>query len=208
LVQTGKSDEKDKLDKLRVQLREWLRKNYAGYLITKERTHLPILTWIHSLPGLVHYIFVDRTTNRVRAPTITPLHGQLHRDNGTTEKMVAKLKKHVWQLVHTAHEHLAMGYTAMMVRRSDFLYSYRLWVEDDEGVEQVLEQSIPANPNLHNTPIGHRFYKELLRWSFPSQSQQMKCYELYTLYLGILPAALVSKNDRALIALLLEREVD
>lgn len=96
----------------------------------------------------------------------------------------------------------------MLVRKNDFLYSYRLWVEDDEGVEQAIEQSIPTNETLHKTPLGHRFYKELLRWLFPSQSQQMKCYELYTLYLGVLPAALVSRNDRALIAMLLERDVD
>ncbi len=64
------------------------------------------------------------------------------------------------------------------------------------------------NSSLHNVPLGHRFYKELLRLLFPSQSQQMKCYELYTLYLGILPASIVSKNDRALIGLLLERDVD
>lgn len=126
------------MDKLKAQLKDWLKKNYASYLITKERTHLPILSSLHSLPGLVHYIFVDRTTNRVRAPTLTPLHGQLYtKDKALTEKMITTLKNHTWQLVHTAHEHLAMGYTAMMIRRSDFLYSYRLWVEDDEGVEQV-----------------------------------------------------------------------
>lgn len=195
-----------------------------------ERTHLPILSSLHSLPGLVHYIFVNHHENRVRAPTITPLHGQLHRDRDITEKMLTKLKKQVWQLVFNAHEHLAMGHTAMLVRRSDFLYSYRLWVEDDEGVEQVIEKSVL--PLLHEMPIGHRythllhtfgnneyqkysltnvvcrFYKDLVHKLFPAQSPQMKCCELYTLYLGILPTALVSKNDRALIGLLLNRNVD
>ena len=242
-------------------MKGWLHKSYASYLLAKERTHGPILQSLPQFPGLIHYIFVDRTTNRVRAPTIryekkdrgkrearrrlitrtSPLHGQTNRDPVATERMLTKLRRETQQLVHTAQEHLAQGFTSMLVRKHDFLYSYRLWVEDDEGVrtispfvlslsiaitlfyflsffllhlltlpqvEQVIEQSIPTNENLHRTPLGHRFYKELLRWLFPSQSQQMKCYELYTLYLGILPAALVSKNDRALIAMMLERDVD
>jgi hypothetical protein len=82
----------------------------------------------------VHYIFVDRTTNRVRAPTISPLHGQVNRDAAATERMLEKLRHETRQLVHNAQEHLAQGFTSMLVRKNDFLYSYRLWVEDDEGV--------------------------------------------------------------------------
>lgn len=34
------------------------------------------LPYIHQFPGLVHFVFVDRTRNRVYAPAITALHGQ------------------------------------------------------------------------------------------------------------------------------------
>ena len=76
----------------------------------------------------------------------------------------------------------------------------RLWIVDDEGVEQVIDRS--ALPILKETPIGYRFYKELVHKLFPSQAMQLVCLELYTLYIGILPTAMVSKNDRALITML------
>lgn len=124
----------------------------------------------------------------------------MHRDQNTTDRMLQKLRKEVWRLVHTGHEHLANGHTSMLVRKKDFTYSYRLWIVDDEGVEQVIERS--ALPILRDTPIGYRFYKDLVHKLFPSQAQQIVCLELFTLYLGVLPTAMVSKNDRALIAML------
>lgn len=78
--------------------------------------------------------------------------------------------------------------------------AFRLWIVDDEGVEQVIDRS--ALPILKETPIGYRFYKELVHKLFPSQAMQLVCLELYTLYLGVLPTAMVSKNDRALITML------
>jgi len=208
---SGSTEDREKLEKVQGQLRDWLSKEYAKFFLAKEKAHLPILQYVHLLPGLVHYIFVDRTANRVRAPTITPLHGQQFRDSASTQRMLLLLKGRVWDMYYQAHRHLSMGYYSMVMRSGDFQYSYRLWVEDDEGVEQSLEQPIlGGNQKTHypHTPLSHRFYKDLLRTLFPSQSPQMKCYELYTLYLGILPSALVSKNDRALVALLLERDVD
>eukprot|EP01113_Clastostelium_recurvatum_P003563 TRINITY_DN11557_c0_g1_i3.p1 TRINITY_DN11557_c0_g1~~TRINITY_DN11557_c0_g1_i3.p1 ORF type:complete len:813 (+),score=167.06 TRINITY_DN11557_c0_g1_i3:109-2439(+) len=202
---TGTAEEKAKLDKIQDSLRDWLNKNYANYLVAKEKAHLPILQYLHMLPGLVHYIFVDRTANRVQAPTITPLHGQQYRDSASTQRMLTLLKGRVWDMYYHAHRHLAMGYTSMVMRSGDFQYSYRLWVEDDEGAEQPLDLPRSQYPA---TPQSHKFYKDLLRAQYPSQLPQMKCYELYTLYLGILPAALVSKNDKALVALLLEGDVD
>jgi len=144
----------------------------------------------------------------VRAPAITPLHGQSIRDPKVTLQMLETIKEQVWELVHTSHHYLDQGYTSMVVRKGDFLYSYRLWMEDDEGVEQIINQ--PILPKNYQLPIGHRFFKEVLRTLFPSQSQaqQMKCYELFTLYLGVLPTVLVAKHDRALINLLLEKGED
>ena len=164
-------------------MKGWLHKSYASYLLAKERTHGPILQSLPQFPGLVHYIFVDRTTNRVRAPTIryekkdrgkrearrrlitrtSPLHGQTNRDPVATERMLTKLRRETQQLVHTAQEHLAQGFTSMLVRKHDFLYSYRLWVEDDEGVRTILPFIHSLFPPLSLSSTFFYIYLLLLR---------------------------------------------
>lgn len=47
----------------------------------------------------------------MRAPTISPLHGQHHRDNiKATERMIETLRTQMRNLVHAAQEHLAQVY--------------------------------------------------------------------------------------------------
>lgn len=71
-------------------------KNYIDYLIIKERTHISILSYLHQLPGLIHFIYVDRSTNRVIAPSIGPVHGQqCNPHEETTKHMVNLITKKV-----------------------------------------------------------------------------------------------------------------
>jgi hypothetical protein len=68
------------------------------FFVIKEQTHLSslILAYLHQFPGLVHFILVDRITNRVTAPTIGPLHGQQFiPQEETTKHMVHLLKQKV-----------------------------------------------------------------------------------------------------------------
>jgi len=50
--------------------------DYVDYILSLEKVHTMVY-YVDKIPGLVHFILVDRTYNRVLAPVITPL-GKLH----------------------------------------------------------------------------------------------------------------------------------
>jgi hypothetical protein len=94
------------------------------------------------------------------------------------------------------------GHLSFLVHKGDFLYSYRIWMVDNKGVEQIIPtvDAIAASKSLVDTPLGHDYYKEFIRYLFPKRTNEMKCYELYTLHLGIVCAEIVAKNHQQLIA--------
>lgn len=141
---------------------------------------------------MVHFIFVDRTNNRIIAPTIGPLHGQQCNPNEETSRnMVWLLKQKVWELCYIAQQYLSNGYCSMLVKSGDFQYSYRLWVEDADGIEIPFESPIVYQSG---TLIDQAFYRDLLK-----RLHGTKIYELYTITLGIASVYIVANHERKLI---------
>jgi hypothetical protein len=58
------------------------------------------LRYLHQLPGLVHFIYVDRMNNRVLAPTIGPLHGQAYTSDIQTSQHMVKLITEKVRILH------------------------------------------------------------------------------------------------------------
>lgn len=212
-------EDREKLQHVQRNIKKSLR-NYLDYFITKDKAHLSILSYLQQLPGLIHFIFVDRVSNRVIAPSIGPLHGQQVSSSSnnfgvtsirvpgkdgsgdvntpilpeeTSEHMTDVLRKKVWQMCYQAQKHLAMGYSSMLVKEQDFQYSYRLWVEDNEGKELSIETSI----SQATLPTSATFYKDLLK-RVPKAS---KCFELYGLFLSMVPVNVVASYERKLIGI-------
>lgn len=199
----GQPAERDRLDEIRDQLRGMIR-NYATYLITKEHTHLPVLSFLHQFPGLIHFIFVDRTFNRVIAPPITAVHGPVYSPKPEEAlRMKLILRSKVWDMCYRAQQHLSEGHHAMTMKSGAFQYSYRLWVEDMEGFELPFNHDQPFI--AQRGPQTHKYYKKLVEHIFPSRSG-LRCYELYTLYLGVLSVKSITHYDRNLVAILLDRK--
>jgi len=53
-------DQRDHLAYAHTAIRNWLAQDYAPFLLTKERAHMPMLSYVAVVPGVVHFIFVDR----------------------------------------------------------------------------------------------------------------------------------------------------
>lgn len=94
-------------------------------------------------------------------------------------------------MCYTAQQYLAHGYSSMLVKSGNFQYSYRLWVEDSEGIELPFESPIVSQ---QESVIDSSFYRDLLK-----RSHGTKLYELYTICLSIVSVNVVANHERKLI---------
>lgn len=90
-------------------VRRSLMVNYVDFVLSLENTHT-IINYINQIPGLVHFILVDRAYNRVLAPVITPLTGaNTNHSPEATNKMFDVLKMKVWDMTYQAQDFLSRG---------------------------------------------------------------------------------------------------
>ena len=178
------------LARAHVNIREWLERDYAAFLLTKERAHMPVISYLPKVPGLVHFLFVDRTHNFAVAPGIAPLCGSGDELRTLTTR---QLRNVVYNMVQYAHAHLAHGASTMVLRAGGFLYSYRLVVDtcerpDISSAAGSNQWPLVVSPKLYNNIIG--------------KYRASSCYELYAVYLEFMPVTVVTyKNIQLLRAL-------
>jgi hypothetical protein len=133
-TQTSEAERKDLL-KVEAAIKESILENYIGYLLSMENSYT-MISYMHQLPGLVHFIFVDRTSNRILAPAricfasnciyvveysndsmtpqtqgITSLIGNASKFNTKmgNERALSTLKSYIWQLCYQSYEFLSRG---------------------------------------------------------------------------------------------------
>eukprot|EP01088_Endostelium_zonatum_P022369 TRINITY_DN954_c0_g1_i1.p1 TRINITY_DN954_c0_g1~~TRINITY_DN954_c0_g1_i1.p1 ORF type:complete len:831 (-),score=249.28 TRINITY_DN954_c0_g1_i1:66-2558(-) len=183
-------------------------RNYVSFLVTKQHTHIPILSYIHLFPGLIHFIFVHRSINRVIAPGISALQGEKwgSASMGLEEKRMRRIvKEKVWEMVWRAQEKLAEGCVSVIGKIGGWQWSWRLWIEDDEMDVGLGDLGVSVQPPEGGGVIGDaRWYERLAGRLFPGRSG-LKLYELFTLYLGVLSVKMIVIHDRQLVSHLLSR---
>lgn len=189
-------DQRKGLAKAHVNCRELLARDYAGYLLTKGLANVPMLGYASRVPGVVHFIFVDRMRNIAIAPSLAPLYGQAAEPSHTAKDM----KRLVYRLVQLSHAHLAHGYTTMVVRADGFQFAYHMALDapgssggTENGDFSALVKKFGQMPWI----VSPRLYADLI-----SMFKSTYCYELYSIYLGVLsPSSIAYKNAQLLKAL-------
>ncbi|XP_050449468.1 BLOC-3 complex member HPS1 [Cataglyphis hispanica] len=159
---------------------------------------LTINKYLEEFPGLVHFIYIDRTTHRLVAPTI---------DFTSTETLALTMKK-IWNMVEQSRMHLQEGHLSVMWKDTTFNYSYFLWFEDNSGCSPP-KCKVYLNYIMKNFPVPGilcgDYYRKLTETCFPKLSpSKVRIYELYCVHLGLTTSTCVLEHSRRLAATIWE----
>ncbi|KAK2575813.1 hypothetical protein KPH14_007196 [Odynerus spinipes] len=161
------------------------------------RTSLTINKYLEEFPGLVHFIYIDRTTHRLTAPTL----------DFTNSETLALTTKKIWNMVKQSRMHLQEGHLSVMWKDTTFNYAYFLWFEDSSG--SPLKSKIYLNHLMKNFPVPGilcgDYYRKLAEACFPKLSpNKIRIYELYCVHLGLATSSCVLEHSRRLAATIWE----
>ncbi|XP_035725815.1 Hermansky-Pudlak syndrome 1 protein homolog isoform X1 [Vespa mandarinia] len=165
--------------------------------IQSTRTSLTINKYLEEFPGLVHFIYIDRTTHRLTAPTL----------DFTNSETLALTTKKIWNMVKQSRMHLQEGHLSVMWKDTTFNYAYFLWFEDNSG--SPLKLKVYLNHLMKNFPVPGilcgDYYRKLAEACFPKLSpNKIRIYELYCVHLGLATSSCVLEHSRRLAATIWE----
>ncbi|XP_049516906.1 uncharacterized protein LOC119455923 [Dermacentor silvarum] len=154
----------------------WLR---AAYFEKSSGTRLYSNRFSAQFPGLLHFVYINRTANRMLATIID----------------TAELHARVWKGWEFAQRYSHEGsFTAMWVD-GDLHFSYTLWFENHAGKPVKPKCAVnPASLQQMSYPgvVSSSFYGQLMRYCFPDVSlDQLSCLEFMCAHANSIPASTI-----------------
>ncbi|XP_054005351.1 BLOC-3 complex member HPS1 isoform X3 [Hylaeus anthracinus] len=171
--------------------------DFSDFLKVKALKNFTLGSYLEEFPGLVHFIYIDRTTHRLTAPTL---------DFTNPETLTLTTKK-IWNMVKQSRMHLEEGHLSVMWKDTTFNYAYFLWFEDSSGSPlkcKAYLSHIIKNFSVPGIFCGD-YYRKLAETYFPKLSaNKIRIYELYCVHLGLATSSCVLEHSRRLAATIWE----
>lgn len=180
-----------------------LNQDYGEFLALKGSFNIPIVSFSMSFPGMIHFLFIDRSFDELTSPSLSmdgqvaiPYVQSIARRQGETPAVF--LRRKIWSMVQRVQKYLALGYTLQTWLDDDFLYTYFLWI------------NIPSNASLgapvrfftpNNVKSSEHSMPGIIGSSFFGDIHTLKegyVYELYCLHEPTVPIKEASLHCRNL----------
>uniref|UniRef100_G3MP45 FUZ/MON1/HPS1 third Longin domain-containing protein n=1 Tax=Amblyomma maculatum TaxID=34609 RepID=G3MP45_AMBMU len=153
--------------------------SYMGFLLVKASGGLCINSFSAQYPGLLHFVYINRTANRMLATSINS----------------AELGAKVWRGWESAQRYCHEGSFTAMWADEDVHFSYTLWFENHAGKTVKPKCAVnPASLQQMTYPgvVSSSFYGQLMRYCFPDVSlDQLSCLEFMCVHANSVPASAI-----------------
>ncbi|XP_067640849.1 BLOC-3 complex member HPS1 [Eurosta solidaginis] len=170
----------------------------SEFLAVKAERNISIQAYLEDFPGLIHFVYVDRTTGLMIAPDLR------------ANQLISKQR--LWSMVEFTRNYLKKGHSTVTWKDKTFHYSYFLWFEDQSGgsmksidMQQHIVASASSNnafkPQFEPGILAADYYQQLGEVCYPKATPgKVKCFELFCIHLGLVTATCAVEHARRLVA--------